>query len=957
MRTLALLLALALPLSANTPSSIEKHVRTLASDEMEGRGLNTEGLKKAADYLESELRAAKLEPGFGTSYRQTLQIKTGVSRGDDNRIEGLAAEDWTPLGFSSPGPFSGPIAFVGYGIDAAPLNYREFEGVDLRGKVALMLRYEPQERDEASPFDGRKPSRWSAMRYKTMKARELGAVAVVFVTGPLQDEGKDKLPPLTNDGPESPAGIPVIQVKTSVAKKWVDLEEFQKQVDTDLKPRSRVLDATLSGTVDVDATYADAENIAGVIPGRGALAKEIVVVGAHYDHLGFGGKGSMRPNEHAVHNGADDNASGTAAVLEAASLLQSRLANVQNRRTVLVTFFTAEETGLGGSSYFVNNAPVDLSNIVAMLNLDMVGAMQNDTLVALGSESAPEWKPLLDRIAAESKLTISSSGDGYGPSDQTAFYGKQIPVLHFFTGTHDRYHTPDDDADAINFAGAQKTAEVTTQVAATLARGDVTPTYARVAAAPAMQGDSRGYGAYLGTIPDYSAMEAAGGGVKLADVREGSPADKAGIKGGDTLVELAGTRIENLYDMTYALQDHKPGETVDVVVLRGGERTPLRATLGSRSAQAAPGGGAHGQTAAFEVKAGKPFETKFEGETRFADVRQLTFGGENAEAYFSPDGKKLIFQSTKERGGCDQQYVMDLATGDVKMVSSGQGRTTCGYFSYPAGERIIYASTEAEDPTCPPPPDRAKGYIWGVYPSYDLYIANADGSDKKRLTTEVGYDAEATWCHQGGRIIFTSTRDGDLELYEMDESGGNIKRLTNTPGYDGGAFYSADCKQIVWRASRFPDPVELADYQKILAEGYVRPSKMELFVANSDGSDAKQITSNGAANFCPYFTDDGKKIIFASNMLDPRGREFDIFMINADGTGETERVTTAPAFDGFPMFSPDGKWIVWGSNRANPQGNDTNLFIARWVDTPGATIVPPAVTPAAAPARERLPKQ
>ncbi|MGZ5441716.1 MAG: M28 family peptidase [Thermoanaerobaculia bacterium] len=925
------LAAIALILLATTQQPIETHIRTLSADSMEGRGLGTNGIGKAADYIEEELRTIGVQPAFGKSYRQKFPVKVGVSLGTDNRVDGLSNDEWTPLGFSSAGSFSGPIAFVGYGIEAPPLNYRELDGVDLKGKVALMLRYEPQERDDSSVFDGKKPSRWSAMRYKAMQARERGAVAVVFVTGPLQDEGKDKLPALANDGPESPAGIPIIQVKTSTAQKWLDLGQFQKDVDADLKPRSRVLDATLSGTVDVKATFAEGINVVGIIPGRGKLANETVVIGAHYDHLGYGGKGSMRPNDTGIHNGADDNASGTSAVLVAAKKLHDTMKTVKDHRRIVVALFSAEEMGLGGSGYLVENLPIPLEGIKAMVNLDMVGAMKDDKLVALGAESAPEWKPLLDSISGELKLAITSSGDGYGPSDQTSFYAKQIPVLHFFTGSHERYHTPDDDADAINFEGAAKTAELTARIASAIARGEVTPTYARIAAAPAMQGDSRGYGAYLGTVPDFTAMEAAGGGVKLADVRAGGPADKAGIKGGDVLVEMAGTRIENLYDMTYALQDHKPGETIDVVVLRNGERVTLRATLGSRGAMAAPAG-AHGTPQAMEIKAGKPFEKTFDREKHLKDVRQLTFGGENAEAYFSPDGKKLIYQSTPERGGCDQQYVMDLATGETKLVTSGKGRTTCGYFSYPAGDRILYSSTEAYQSECPPPPDRSRGYIWGVYPAYDIFIAKADGSEKKRITDAPGYDAEATWCHKGGKIIFTSARDGDLDLYEMNESGGEVKRLTNTPGYDGGAFYNGDCTEIVWRASRFPDPTELADYRKILAEGFVRPSRMELFVAKADGSDAKQITNNGAANFGPYFMPDGKRIIYSSNVLDPRGREFDVFIVNKDGTGEPERITTAPAFDGFPIFSPDGKWIVWGSNRANPEGRETNLFIAKWVE-------------------------
>lgn len=908
---------------------IERHIRTLAADNMEGRGLGTRGIDRAERYIEQQLKIARLDPAFNGDFRQPFPVKMGVDLGPNNNIAGLSKDDWIPLGFSSAGAFSGPIAFVGYGIDAPPLNYREYEGIDLKGKVALMLRYEPQERDDKSVFDGRKPSRWSALRYKVLQARERGAVAVVFVTGPLQDEAKDKLPALANDGPESAAGIPVIQVKSSVANKWIDLAQFQKDVDADLKPRSRVLDAKLSGNVDVKASFAEGANVAGIIPGKGALANEAVVIGAHYDHLGYGGKGSMKPNENAVHNGADDNASGTAAVLVAAQLLQDALRDVANRRTVVIALFSAEEVGLGGSSYFVEHPPVPIANIKAMINLDMVGAMKDNKVIALGSESAPEWKALLDATGAQLKLDVASSGDGYGPSDQTSFYGRHIPVLHFFTGTHERYHTPEDDADAINFGGAAHVAEMTARVAQAVASGAVNPTYARASAAPAMEGDSRGYGAYLGTIPDYSAMESSAGGVKLADVRSGGPADLAGIKGGDVLIEMAGTRIENLYDMTYALQDHKPGETIDVVVLRNGQRMTLRATLGQRGA--AQPTSPHG-AAAFEIKAGKPFEKKFDGEKHLADVRQLTFGGENAEAYFSPDGKKLIYQSTPERGGCDQQYVMDLASGETKLVSSGKGRTTCGYFAYPAGDRILYASTEAADASCPPPPDRSRGYIWGVYKSFDIYMAKADGSEKKQITNVPGYDAEATWCHKGGKIIFTSVRDGDLDLYEMNESGGNVKRITNTPGYDGGAFYNADCTEIVWRASRFNDPAQLEEYKQLLADGFVKPSKMELFVAKADGSGAKQITSNGAANFAPYFTPDQKHIIYASNVLDPRGREFDMFIINKDGSGEPERITTAPAFDGFPIFSPDGKWLVWGSNRANPEGRETNLFIARWVD-------------------------
>jgi Tol biopolymer transport system component len=914
-------------------AQVRQDIEFLAADAQEGRGLGTEGAKRAADYLAKRLRAIGLSPAFGKSYRQQFPVKVGVSLGADNDLGGVSKDDWTPLGFSSSGKFEGEIVFVGYGIEAPALNYQELRGLDLKGKVALMLRYEPQEKDEKSVFDGRRPSRWSAMRYKVLQARERGASAVIFTTGPLQDEGKDKVPALANDGPESPAGIPVLQVKTSVAQKWLgaDLGKWQQETDKTLEPSSRATGVRISGSVDVNATYANAENVAGLIRGRGRLANDVIVVGAHYDHLGFGGRGSMKPNERAVHNGADDNASGTAAVLAIAEQLRRELAKQKEHRTVLIALFGAEETGLGGSSYFVSHSPVAMERVAAMVNLDMVGQMRDDKLIIFGTESAAEWAEAIQRATTATKLSVTSKGDGYGPSDQTSFYAARVPVLHLFTGAHDRYHTPDDDAATLNYEGIAKVVDFTSRIAGDLALASLTPQYARASAAPAQEGDSRGYGAYLGTVPDYGAMEATTGGVLLADVRPGSPADKAGIRGGDRIVEMAGTRIENLYDMTYALQDHKPGETVDVVVLRKDQRVTLSATLGSRSAVSAPGSGGHGTTPAKTIGAGKPFEQSFEGERHLRDIRQLTFGGENAEAYFSPDGRKLIFQATAARGGCDQQYVMDLQTGETKMVSSGKGRTTCGYFSYPAGDRILYATTEGTDPGCPPPPDRARGYIWGVYPSYEIVIANADGSNVRRLTSTAGYDAEATWCHKGGKIIFTSLRDGDLDLYEMDENGGNVKRLTSAVGYDGGAFYNADCTEIVWRASR-PAGEALADYRQLLKEGFIRPSRMELFVAKADGSGAKQITNNGAANFCPYFTPDGKRIIYSSNVLDPRGREFDIFIINKDGSGEPERITTAPAFDGFPMFSPDGQWLVWASNRANPEGRETNLFIAKWVD-------------------------
>lgn len=972
----AIVIACAGSLSAALDEQVEENasnaksiVEVLASDAYEGRGLGTKGLEKAERYIEERLKALGLKPAFSDSYAQPLDVKVGVSLLDGNELDGVGRDDWTPLGFSSSGTFSGELAFVGYGIEAPPAGYQEMDGLDLNGKVVLMMRYEPQERDDDSVFEGRRPSRWSAVRYKVYKAREMGAAAVVFVTGPLQDEGSDQLPVLRNDGPESPAGIPVLQVKTSVARTWLshaglDLEQIQKEIDRDLTPRSRAdLDIRVQGTVALDPKYESASNVAAVLPGAGPLANEIVVIGAHYDHLGFGGQGSMQPNEVAIHNGADDNASGTAAVLVAAERMKELLKESANHRTVLFALFTAEEVGLAGSGYLVEHFPYARERIAAMVNLDMVGQLRDDHLSALGAESASEWKPILEKLASELGLDASAGGDGYGPSDQTSFYAEGIPVLHFFTGAHELYHTPGDDADTLNYEGIGRIAELTALLGDELARLEKAPVYARASSAPAMEGDSRGYGAYLGTIPDYSAMEDTSGGVLLSDVRKGGPADLAGIRGGDRIIGMAGRGIENLYDMTFALQDNKPGETIDVVIQRNGEEMTLRATLGDRKrmsqapaaspqgspendAQPNPHAGAapapekaqesfelpefyrNRPGADFEVGAGKPFEKRMPDEKHFGPIRQLTFGGENAEAYFSPDGTELIYQVTTADYGCDQQYILDLATGESRLVSSGEGRTTCGYFDYPEGDRIIWASTVSAGKECPETPDMSRGYVWPVYATFELWSARPDGSDPQRLTNNDFYDAEATWCHRGGWFVFTSDRDGDLDLYVSDEAG-RVTRMTDTPGYDGGAFFSPDCKEIVWRASR-PEGKALEEYRALLADHLVRPSRMEIYVMDADGTNVRQVTNNGAANFCPYFHPDGRRIIYASNAgEDPR--EFDLFLVDKNG-GEPERITFTPGFDGFPMFSPDGEWIVWASNRANPKGRETNLYIAKWIE-------------------------
>ena len=318
-------------------------------------------------------------------------------------------------------------------------------------------------------------------------------------------------------------------------------------------------------------------------------------------------------------------------------------------------------------------------------------------------------------------------------------------------------------------------------------------------------------------------------------------------------------------------------------------------------------------------------------EVHLADLVQLTRGqGENAEAYWSFSGRELIFQSHREPHGCDQIYRVPAdGSAPAQLVSSGKGRTTCAYFM-PGDDRVIYSSTHLGGPECPPVPDHSQGYVWPIYDSYEIFSARPDGSDLRQLTSSPGYDAEATVCAKDGSILFTSTRDGDLELYRMDADGGNVKRLTSTAGYDGGAFFSQDCSKIVWRASR-PEGDELADYQRLLGQGLVRPGRLELWVANADGSEARQVTHLGAATFAPYFHPSGRRILFSTNYPDPRGREFDIWAIDIDGT-DLERITHTPGFDGFPMFSPDGTRLAFASNRNQAAEGQTDVFVARWIE-------------------------
>lgn len=331
---------------------------------------------------------------------------------------------------------------------------------------------------------------------------------------------------------------------------------------------------------------------------------------------------------------------------------------------------------------------------------------------------------------------------------------------------------------------------------------------------------------------------------------------------------------------------------------------------------------------------------RYPGEAHFKNIRQLTFGGDNAEAYWSYDGKQIVFQRTSVKDGipCDQIFVGKVPTKknetfQYKLVSTGKGRTTCAFFTKD-GKHIVYASTHLGSEACPPVPDRSKygnKYIWPLYPSFDIFMADLDGKIVKQLTNSGGYDAEATLSPDGKKMIYTSTKDGDIELYIMDLASGKEQRITNSLGYDGGAWYSPDGTKLIWRASRPKTPAEIKEYKDLLAENLVAPTNMEVWVANADGSNARQVTQYGQANWAPAYMPDNKRIIFASNHEYKRGFPFNLYTINDDGTN-LQKISRDQGFDAFPMFSPDGKKIVFCSNRNNGGTRDTNVFIADWVD-------------------------
>jgi hypothetical protein len=565
---------------------VQAAVERLAGDDWQGRRAGTEGADRAGEWIAAEMKAAGLRPGApdGT-YFQPFTFIDGVILGPGNalsvttesdRKQFAAGEDFRPLAFSAPGAASADVVFAGYGISAKDLNYDDYEGVDVKGKVVLVLRYGPE---------GDAPqSRWApfmALRYKAQTARDLGALALLVVTGPGTKDAQDELVPLRADASLADAGLPAFSVRRAVAVAMFegtgeDLAAAQKRIDESKRPASGPLgSARVALVADVSPKRSTTRNVIGLLPGKGS---EAMVVGAHYDHLGLGPFGSLDPApDGKIHHGADDNASGVAGLLELARRFAA--AGTLERSLVFIAF-GAEELGTLGSSYFVKNGAPPLERITGMVNLDMIGRLREDALAVHGVGSSPAWPGFISEANRAPGLKLKVHEGGYGPSDHSPFYAAGLPVLFVFTGAHEDYHRPSDTADRINAAGIVKVVDFVAAVVAAAAEAPQRIGFVRVPAEKEeQQGGASGFKVWVGGIPDYSDE---GVGVRFSGVGPGSPAEKAGLRGGDVLVKFGTKEIRNIYDYTYALAERKPGEVVMVVVKRDGKEIPLEVTLGSR---------------------------------------------------------------------------------------------------------------------------------------------------------------------------------------------------------------------------------------------------------------------------------------------------------------------------------------------------------------------------------------
>src|SRR5215831_11224450 len=561
------------------------NVRYLASDQMKGRGDGSAELNRAADYIASQFRSWGLKPmGDNGTYFQSFEITTGAVLGQNNDVQvngnHLSSGDFTPVMFSNSADVDGPLAFVGYGITAPDLKYDDYSSngsISGSGTIAVAIRQSPDNKNAAHLGH-------ASLIDKAINAKQHGAKAIIFINDPQQADDDIRAASRTEETAD--LGIPAVFAKRDVVLSLFktagkDIPALQKKIDSDMKSESFVLpDAHVRLATDIVRTRKTVRNVVGAIDGSEAtLKKEWVVVGAHYDHLGLGDQNSLSPSQIGqVHHGADDNASGTAGVLELARLAAKN--RHEWKRSVLFITFAGEELGLLGSANFVNHPTISLKNVTSMINMDMIGRLNNDRLYVGGVGTSASLKPWLEEMNKPVQLKLDYSDSGYGASDHMSFNAKKIPVLFFFSGLHTDYHKPSDTSDKINSSGAVKVLGLVYMMMDNLASKTQRLQYTEVQEPkPGTAGSGGGYGPYFGSVPDFRDDLH---GVLFADVQNNSPAAKAGLKQGDLMVEFDGKPVQNLYDFTYALRAKKAGDVVGVVVKRNGQDVKVNVTLEAR---------------------------------------------------------------------------------------------------------------------------------------------------------------------------------------------------------------------------------------------------------------------------------------------------------------------------------------------------------------------------------------
>lgn len=555
-----------------SPEEISSHIKYLASDDLKGRMSGTPGAEMAARYISSEFKKSGLRPlGEDRSYFQEFSFTQGVELGSENSLgirsdktkkEFELGKDYNTLSFSSSDQVNAELIFAGYGISAPELEYDDYQGLDVTDKIVLVLRYTPEEYNPENPFYDYAP-----LRYKAMNAREKGAKAIIFFTPYSQQEEED-LTSVGIDYSYSDSGIQSLILKRGIAEEILlnagkSLKEIEEKLSNKKNSSFEFPDLKVEVKTEVIEEEGRTVNVIGIIEGADPILKnEFIVIGAHYDHIGLGKRNSRSDakSEDSIHNGADDNASGVAGLIELADFFSCRKDSL--KRSIVFIAFSAEELGLIGASHYVDNPVVPLDKTVAMINMDMIGRLDENKLTVFGIGSSPEWKGLINNSNSRHNFDIRFNNSGFAPSDQSVFFAEEIPVLHFFTGLHDDYHTPGDDWEKINSKGQQKVLALMSDVI-----WDLDSRQNKVAFSNAKEpkkGSSK-YNVYLGTIPDYSNQVE---GVKLMGVREGSPAHQAGLLDDDTIIQFNGVSIKNIYDYVYALADSKPGIPTSLVVLR-----------------------------------------------------------------------------------------------------------------------------------------------------------------------------------------------------------------------------------------------------------------------------------------------------------------------------------------------------------------------------------------------------